>query len=59
MRLHALYLVHHTYYIYNNSSLLYDVTFTICGTSNNDSVYDNKPYMFMTYSLNMASHTVL
>ena len=48
-----------THLIYNNSSILYDVTFTICGTSNNDSVYDIQPYMFLTYSIHMASHTVL
>ena len=53
------YIQYITHIIYNNSSILYDVTFTICGTSNNDSVYDIKPYMFMTYSLYMASHTVL
>ena len=29
------------------------------GTSHNDSIYDIKTYMFMTYSLYMASHTVL
>ena len=31
----------------------------MCVTSHNDSIYDIKHYMFMTYSLYMASHTVL
>ena len=60
------YLWHYMHYIqyitriiHDNSSPLYDVTFTICGTSHSDSIYDIKPYMFMTYSLYMASHTVL
>ena len=53
------YIQYITRIIYDNSSPLYDVTFTICGTSHNDSIYDIKPYMFMTYSLYMASHTVL
>ena len=48
-----------THIIYDNSSTLYEVTCTICGTSQNDSIYDIKPYMFMTYSLYMALHTVL
>ena len=50
------YLCHYMHYIqyimhiiYDSSSILYHVTLTICGTSNNDSVYDIKPYMFMTY----------
>ena len=53
------YIQYITCIIYDNSFTLYDVTFTICGTSHNDSIYDIKPYMFMTYSLYMASHTVL
>ena len=60
------YLWHYMHYIqyitriiHDNSSPLYDVTFTICGTSHSDSIYDIKPYMFMKYSLYMASHTVL
>ena len=60
------YLWHYSHYIqyitciiYSNSYTLYDVKFTICGISHNDSIYDIKPYMFMTYSLYMASHTVL
>ena len=62
----VLYLWHYMHYIHyithiidDNSSTPYDVTFTICGTSHNDSIYDIKPYMFRTYSLYMASHTVL
>ena len=57
---------HHMHYIhsitriiYDNSSTLYDVTFTICVTSNNDPIYGIKHYMFMLYSLDMASGTVL
>ena len=60
------YLWHHMHYIhyitriiYEISCTLYDVTFTMCVTSHNDSIYDIKPYMFMTYSLDMASRTVL
>ena len=60
------YLWHHMHYIqyitriiYDISSTLYDVIFTICVKSHNDSIYDIKHYMFMTYSLDMASHTVL
>ena len=45
--------------IYDNSSTLYDVTFTICVTSHNDPIYGIKHYMFMLYSLDMASGTVL
>ena len=52
------YIQYITHIIYDNSSPLYDVTFTICVTSHNVSIYDIKPYMFMTYSLYMASHTV-
>ena len=48
-----------THIIYDNSSTLYDVTFTMCVTSHNYTIYDIKPYMFMTYSLYMASRTVL
>ena len=48
-----------THILHDNSSTLYDATFTICVTSHNDSIYDIKPYMFMTYSLYMASRTVL
>ena len=52
--------MHYIHYItciiYDISSTLYDVTFTMCVTSHNDSIYDIKPYMFMTY---MASRTVL
>ena len=60
------YLWHHMTYIhyiwnimYDISFTLYDVTFTMCITSENDSIYDIKPYIFMTYSLYMASHTKL
>ena len=45
--------------IYVISSTLYDVTFNMCVTSHNDSLYDIKHYIFMTYSLDMASRTVL
>ena len=55
--------MHYIHYItriiYDISSTLYDITFTMCVTSHNDSLYDIKPYMFMTYSLDMASHRVL
>ena len=57
---------HHRHYIhyitrivYDILSTLYDVTFTTCVTSPNDSIYVIKHYMFMTYSLVMASCTVL
>ena len=60
------YLWHHMHYIHyiphiihDISSSLYDVTFTMCVTSPNDSIYDIKHYMFMTFSLYMASRTVL
>ena len=53
---------HHMHYIhsitrviYDNSSTPYDVTFTICVTSHNDPIYGIKHYMFMLYSLDMAS----
>ena len=45
--------------IYDISSTLYDVTFTMCVTSHNDPTYVIKHYMFMLYSLDMASGTVL
>ena len=48
-----------THIIYEISSTLYDVTFTMCVTSHNDSTYDIKHYMIMTYSLDMASRIVL
>ena len=48
-----------THIIYDISSTLYDVTFTMCVTSGNDSIYDIKYCKFLTYSLYMASHTVL
>ena len=60
------YLWHHRHYIhyitriiYDISSTLYDVAFTMCVTSHNDSIYDIKHCMFMTYSLDMVSCTVL
>ena len=40
-------------------STVYDITFTICVTSNKACISDNTHYMFMTYPLYMASHTVL
>ena len=48
-----------THIIYDISSTLCDVTFSMCVTSHNDYIYDIKPYMFMTYLLYMASRTVL
>ena len=58
------YLWHHMHYIqyitriiYDISSILYDVTFTMCVTLHNESIYDIKHYLFMIYSLGMASHT--
>ena len=36
--------------IYGISSTLYDVTFTMCVTSHNDSICDIKHSMFVTYS---------
>ena len=60
------YLWHHRHYIhyitriiYDISSTLYDVTFTMCVTSHNVSIYVIKHCMIMTYSLDMASHTLL
>ena len=55
--------MHYIHYItriiYDISSTLYDVTFTVCVTSRDDCIYDIKHYMFMIYSLDMASCTVL
>ena len=45
--------------IYDISSTLYDVTFTMCVTSHNDPIYGIKQNMFMLYSFDMASGTVL
>ena len=45
--------------LYMTSHLLCMVTFTMCVTSHNDSLYEIKPYMFMTYLGDMASHRVL
>ena len=56
---HMHYIHYITCVIYDISSTLYDVTFTMCVTSHNDTIYDIKPYMIMTYSLDMASRTVL
>ena len=56
---HMHYIHYITRIIYDISSTLYDVTFTMCVTSHNDSIYDIKQYMFMTYSFDMASCTVL
>ena len=57
---------HHMHYIhsitrviYDNSCTPYDVTFTICVTSHNDPIYGIKHYMFMLYSLDMASGSVM
>ena len=59
------YLWHHmnsvhyiTCIIYGISSTLY-ITFPTCVTSHNDSIYDIKHDKFMTYSLVMASHSVM
>ena len=41
------------------SSTLYDVTFTMCVTSHNESIYDIKHDKFMTYSLVMELHSVM
>ena len=56
---HMQYIHYITVIIYDISCTLYDVTYTMCVTSHHDSIYDIKPYMFMTYSLDMASCTVL
>ena len=48
-----------TQIIYDISSTLCDVTFSMCVTSHNDYICDIKPYVFMTYLLYMASRTVL
>ena len=57
---HHMHYIHYiTGIIYDISSTLYDVTFTMCVTAHNDSIYDIKHSMFMTYSLYMASCTVL
>ena len=53
----TIFITSHT--LYDISSTLYDVTFTTFVTSHNDSIYDIKHYKFMTYSLDMASRTVL
>ena len=56
---HALYSFHHTHYIWHLIYYVYDVTFTMCVTSHNDPLYGIKHNMFMLYSLDMASGTVL
>ena len=57
---HHMYYIHYiTHIIYDISFTLYDVTFTMWVTSHNDSIYDIKHSMFMTYSLYLASRTVL
>ena len=48
-----------THFIYDISSTLYDVTYTICVTSHNDPIYGIKHYKFIIYSLDMASGTVV
>ena len=57
---------HHMHYIhsitciiYDISSTLYDITYTMCATSHNDHIHGIKQYMFMLYSLDMASGKVL
>ena len=45
--------------IYDMSSTVYNITFTICVTSHIGSISDITHSMFMTYTLYMASHTVL
>ena len=45
--------------IYDMSSTVYDITFTICVTSHYDYIYNITHSMFMTYPLYLASHTVL
>ena len=58
--LHHMHFIHSiTRIIYDISSTLYDVTFTMCVTSHNDAIYGIKHYMFMIYSLDMASGTVV
>ena len=48
-----------THIIYDISSTLYDVKFTMCVTSHNVPIYGIKHYMFMLYSIDMSSGTVL
>ena len=45
--------------IYDISSIVYEITFTICVTSHNSCISDITHSMFMTYPHYMASHTVL
>ena len=55
---HALYSFHDTHYIWH---LIYSVWchITMCVTSHNDPIYGIKLYMFMLYSHDIASGTVL
>ena len=60
------YFWHHMHYIhsitciiYEISSTLYDVTSTMCVTYTMTPIYGINHYMFMIYSLDMASGTVL
>ena len=45
--------------IYDISSTLYDVTFTMCVTSHNDSIYDIKHYVYDIFTWYDITHSVL
>ena len=49
----------HPLYRWYHSHHMYDITFTICVTTQNVCISDITHSMFMTYALYMASHTVL
>ena len=55
--------MHYIHYItrliYDISSTLYDVTFTMCVTSHNDSMYDIKHYVYDIFTWNLLTHRVI
>ena len=58
MKSNALYSLHHII-IYDISSTLYDVTFTMCVTSHNDSIYDMKHYVYDIFTSYGLTHSVM
>ena len=55
--------MHYIHYItritYDISSTLYDVTFTMCVTSHNDSIYDIKHYVYDIFPWYGITHSVM
>ena len=56
---HHMHYIHYIHGIYMTSPLLCMMSHSLCVTWHNDSIYDIKHYMFMTYSPDMSSCTVL